>query len=654
MPSAPARPWLPPLLWLLVLLPASARLFGHQLEQPVDAANTALKAPGTADEANRRALAAAVESEQVILLAFSVPGELPVLPVDEASIARGLEQLRTLPGVIDCRTVPAPDEDLRLATVALDEHDLGETGRRVVDAARGFCPPAMRFSATGLPLVEARLAELVSTERRTIVPMLGACLLAFAWLIYRRVSLALAALLPALLAIVWTSGLIAALGHHLDPVASLLDPVLLTIGVATSVHFVECWCRCVATGLDSRAASRKALAAMQPPTLLATATTMVGLLSLAGNAVPAVADFGIRAAFGVSLLHAFVFLLLPTWLAWFGRASPAAPRRHAFGAAWFVALQRHRFGIGAAAIAVTALAAAQLSALRSDNDPLTLLPTSEPCRVAYDQLAARLGGVETFHLLAHRDTSSTDLSRLLPFVASLQTLPHVAGMGGPLLRSDDGDLAAALLLEPGGSRDRSALFDEIERGAKVLGLDGLVPAGAAVQIARDSERLVGSLLQSTLWTIALLGLGMCVGLRSWRLGLLGLVPTVTPCIWVYGALAYSQRPVSVATGMIACTMLGLLVDNTVHFLHQFQEARRHHPIRAAIAISLGHVGRPMLLSSALLAAGFGVAATSQLSTTVEFSVLACTTIAAALFATSALLPLLLLTAKRRRLHHHAL
>ncbi|MEY4672910.1 MAG: hypothetical protein RL148_694, partial [Planctomycetota bacterium] len=211
-----------------------------------------------------------------------------------------------------------------------------------------------------------------------------------------------------------------------------------------------------------------------------------------------------------------------------------------------------------------------------------------------------------------------------------------------VLCNADGDVAAPVLLAPGGSATRTVLFDEIERTASVLGLDGLVPAGAAVQIARDSDRLVRSLVGSTVWTILLLGTGMCVGLRSIRHGLLGLVPAALPCVWVYGFLAWSDRPVSVATGMIACTMLGLLVDNVIHFLHQYRAARRTCSVQEAVTLGLAHVGRPMLLGSLLLVCGFAVAATSDLSTTVEFSLLACSTIVAALVSTSVLLPLLLL------------
>lgn len=641
MSRVPGRHWLPLLLWLLVLLPATGWWLAAMLGQSVDPTNQALKAPGTTDAANRRDLAAVVPSEQVVLLAFSVPGGLPILPVDAERIASLRLLLKKTPGVVECTAPPAPEPNLALLAVSLRGDDLGKLAQDVVALAEEHVPKPMQVLETGLPLVESTLAALVIGERHTIVPWLAAMLFLAAWLLYRRIGLAVAAMLPKLLAIVWTTGIVAALGHRLDPIAVLLDPVLLTIGVATSVHFVESWRRGLQEGLDPRAAAEFASRDQRTPALLATATVMVGLLSMTTSPVPAVVDFGIRAAFGVALVQFFTFALLPGWLARQRPLPPAgeASARHVAG--WLGGLGRHRTAVAVLVTAASVLAAAGLPRLRADNDPLRLLPADEPCRVDHDALAARLGGVEVFHLLARAGTPAADPARLLPFVAGSQLLPGVAGLGGPVLRSSEGDLAVPLLLRPGGSSTRSELFEQLETGARACGLDGLSPAGAAVQIARDSEALLHSLLWSTLTTLALLGVGMAVGMRSLRLGLCGMVPNLLPCLWVYGGLAWLGRPVSVATGMIGCTMLGLIVDNTLHVLHHFRHLRREHEPAHAAALALQRVGRPVTFSSGLLLVGFGTAATSHLSTTVEFAVLACTTIAAALFGCTGLLPLLL-------------
>lgn len=645
-----------PRWWVLVGVPLTVWLLWAFLHQPVDPANAALKALGTAEAAARLQLATVVPSEQVVLLAFAERGEQAILPIDDRQLDTAARTIAHLPGVLGTAALPAPQPSLRLFAVQLDPHgDLGQRAQAVVASAVAACPPSLRCLATGLPLLESRLAELVASERQRLVPLLVLVLFAAAWCVHRRVDLAAATIVPALLAIVWTGGLVAALGHPLDPIGALLEPVLLTLGVATAVHFVAAWRVACNDGLPTARAATRAVGRVLVPSLLATLTTMLGLLTFVGSAVPAVVDFGVRAALGLGLVHVAVFTLLPAWLA---RLAPAvgpttAARHHLEGpaAAWLDGLLRHRSSVLAGTAAVTAVALAALPALRTDNDPLAMLPRHEASRVAYDELAARLGGVETCHLLAPAGTPAADPVRLLPFVAALQADPAIAGPAGPLLRTVAGDLAMPLLLRPGGSRVRNAMLQAVDLGARACGLDGLVPAGLSVQIARDSKRLIESVLGSTVATVALLGLALCLGLRSWRLGCLALVPTLVPCLWIYGGMALVDRPVSVATGMIACTMLGLLVDNAAHLLHHWQRQQATLAPREAMAAALHEVGGPMLLSSGMLALGFGVAATSELASTVEFAWLAVATILLALLTTAALLPVLSLRANPS--HSHA-
>ncbi|MCU0864700.1 MAG: MMPL family transporter [Planctomycetes bacterium] len=626
--------------WFLFAAATVLMLVGL-VRQQVDPQNRALKAPDSADAAALAALGEVVALDPVLLLAFVTRGDLPLLSGDQ----QRLEQLRTelgrRPDVVQVFDAPVPDPGLELMPVAIRGDNLLETAEAVVAAARAAAPPTVEVRATGLPLLEGTIARLVAGERTTIVPVLVAVLLLAALLFYRHLGLAIAVLLPALCGIAWTGGTIAWLGHRLDPIAALLDPVLLTIGVAASIHFVEAYRRALANGLAPHAAGRAAAVELRTPALLACATTMIGLWSLCTSAIPAVFDFGVRSALGVAVVHLLTFVLLPSWLPFAASAAAAAEVATGRGRRWLGFLRAHRCQLGLVVGALTALAAAGLLRLQTDNDPLQMLPADEPARVDHDLLATRLGGVEVFHLLIAERSVAGEPSRLLPFLAELQRTPGIAGLAGPVQRSNEGALAVPLLLAPGGSGVRAPLFDRIERSACVLGLDGLVVAGASVQIARDSHRLLLSLLGSLGLSGLLLSLGMMIGLRSVRLGLLGMLPNLLPSLWLYGALGWSDRPLSVATAMIGCTMLGLIVDNTLHLLHHYRHERSTASPRLALRAAFDRCGRAMTLASVVLMLGFATAATSRLETTVEFALLATATIAAAWFATAVVLPMLI-------------
>lgn len=638
------RRWLGLLLAACLFVPTTLFLLHAQSGQRVDAQNRSLKAPDSDDQRNLETLATVVPGDAVLLLAFAVPGDLPILPEDHAALRSCQERIAALPGVVAVSTPPSPEPALSLLTVSLRGDDSGPLAEEVVRTARAEAPTSLRVLATGLPLIEGRIASLVAGERARIVPWLVLALFVAASAVYRHFGLGLAALLPALCAIAWTGGLVALLGHPLDPIGALLDPVLLTIGVAASVHYVEAFRRGRRDGLGPVAACTFASKSQHQPAFLATATTMVGLLALCTSTIPAVVDFGVRAALGVALVHLFTFVLLPAWLPFAARGPITPANGTSIAAGWTARIHRWRAALLATTAAVTAFAVAALPHIRADNDPLTLLPLTDSCRIDHDQLAERLGGVEIFHLLVPERTAGTDPGKLLPFVAAMQTLPGMAGLAGPALRGSDGDLAVPLLLRPGGSSVRTSLFAEVDRAARVIGLDGLASAGMPVQIARDSSTLMQSLLGSLWLTLLLLFVGISMGLRSLRLGLLGMLPNLLPCLWIYGGIAWLDRPVSVATAMIGCTMLGLIVDNSLHLLHHYRLARRGMGRHEAVTEALHHCGRGICLASALLVVGFGVTAASHLATTVEFSLLACTTIAAGLFGAVVVLPLLLVRA----------
>ena len=626
--------------WACFALATVAMLVGL-LQQKVDPSNQALKIPDSVEAARLEQLAGIVSNDPVVLVSFLARGDLQVEASDRITIVNLQQELRGRADVSACEMPAINDPGIVLLPVSLSSDDAFESARSILALARERAPASLRVVATGLPLMEGTIAEKVAGERTTIVPLLLTVLFAAAWLFYRRIRLAIAVLLPAVVAIAWTGGLVAWLGHRLDPIASLLDPVLLTIGVAASVHLVEAFRRARSTGHTPDNASIRARAALRRPAFWATTTTMLGLWSLTINDTPAVIDFGLRAAMGVALTHLFAFSLLPAWLA-ATNTELQAPSKRSFGRSWLRGLRRHQLPIVAVFAAMTALAAAGLTRVATDNDPMRVLPATASERQQHDELTARLGAVEVCHLLVPKASAAAQPTRLLPFLAQIRTDPGIAGLAGPVQRGITGDLAVPLLLAPGGSFERQSLFDNIETTAEVLGLPDVVVAGPSAQIARDSVRLVHGLLGSLSISLILLTVAMAIGLGSLRLSLLAMIPNLLPSLWLYGGLGWSGKPVSVATAMIGCTMLGLIVDNTLHLLHHYRAALAALPPTAALQRALDRCGRAMTLSSVVLMLGFLVATTSQLETTVEFALLATVTIGVAWLGSTVLLPTLLL------------
>jgi hypothetical protein len=119
--------WIRGALWLGLFLPLTALLLAGQLGQRVDPTNRALKIPGSRDAENMEALARIVPDDAAILLAFAVPGGLPILPVDREQLEACRASIEREPGVTACRSLPGSDADLALFAVSLRSDGIGNT-----------------------------------------------------------------------------------------------------------------------------------------------------------------------------------------------------------------------------------------------------------------------------------------------------------------------------------------------------------------------------------------------------------------------------------------------------------------------------------------------------------------------------------------------
>ncbi|MEZ5977358.1 MAG: MMPL family transporter [Planctomycetota bacterium] len=103
--------------------------------------------------------------------------------------------------------------------------------------------------------------------------------------------------------------------------------MLLTVGVAASVHLVERHLDLIGSGTDPKRAPGTAARMLARPMVLTTATTAAGFLALSTNSIPAVRRFGWFAAFGVAVAMAWALLVVPSLLRLFVRVDRHGRRR---------------------------------------------------------------------------------------------------------------------------------------------------------------------------------------------------------------------------------------------------------------------------------------------------------------------------------------
>jgi hypothetical protein len=135
----------------------------------------------------------------------------------------------------------------------------------------------------------------------------------------------------------------------------------------------------------------------------------------------------------------------------------------------------------------------------------------------------------------------------------------------------------------------------------------------------------------SLWTaFAIIYVILVVLFTSFRIGLLALIPNVLPVLIYFGILGWTGVTLNTTTGLVACLVLGIAVDDTIHFLSHFNTAAKKHASETkGIVDALVKVGRPVTYTTAALCLGFTTLMGSSMKSQVEFGLLAAFTLAVA-------------------------
>ena len=173
-------------------------------------------------------------------------------------------------------------------------------------------------------------------------------------------------------------------------------------------------------------------------------------------------------------------------------------------------------------------------------------------------------------------------------------------------------------------------------------------AGGTLMFAYLGRRNIVAMLLGT--TIALVGISLVLvlALRSLRLGLASLVPNLVPGAMGFGIWGWAVGEVGVSLSMVTAMTLGIVVDDTVHFLSKYQRARRELGCAPpdAVRVAFRTVGRALLTTSLVLVAGFVVVSLSSFELNSGMGRLTAMVIALALIADLFLLPPLLMRIDR--------
>ena len=172
--------------------------------------------------------------------------------------------------------------------------------------------------------------------------------------------------------------------------------------------------------------------------------------------------------------------------------------------------------------------------------------------------------------------------------------------------------------------------------------------GPAVLFAWIGQRNIRAMLVGTLVVLLAISAILLFALRSLRLGLISIVPNLLPAALGFGVWGLTVGQVGLSLSVVVAMTVGIVVDDTVHFLAKYRKARLDHGKDAGESVhyAFDTAGRALFTTTLVLVAGFLIFAFSPFIPTAQVGILTALIIAFALVADLTLLPALLRTLDR--------
>ncbi|PCJ59116.1 MAG: RND transporter [Rhodospirillaceae bacterium] len=570
--------------------------------------------------------------------------------------------------------------------------------RKLAEKIRGAHPNVAVY-LSGLVMLNAAFAEASIADMENLTPLMYGILLVAMILMLRSFAGVLGTVSIILLAVVTAMGLAGWLGILLTPSSVGAPTVIMTLAVADSVHILISMFAAMGRGMNRNEALVESLRINMQPVFLTSLTTVIGFLTMNFSDAPPFQDLGNITAMGVVAAFFYSILFLPALVASLPVRVPAKTRTTGTpmnALANFVIARRKPLLYGMSALIV--LVSLMIPRIEFNDEWVGYFDEKMEFRqhtdfvmnnltgisiIDYSLEAAESGGIAEPDYLENV-ARFTEWYRQQPGVIHVNTLTDTFKRLNKNMHGDDPDwyrlpssreLAAQYLLLyelslPFGldlnnqiNIDRSAArFVVTTENMNTEALKNLAArseawlrentpshmwaegSGGSIMFAHISERNIRSMLIGTSLAVLLIGLTLVLALRSIKIGMLSMIPNLVPMLLAFGLWGAVVGQINVSAAIVAAICLGIVVDDSVHFLSKYLRAMREMKLTSedAVHYAFATVGKAMVTTSVILILGFLVLTLSTFQVNVTFGLLSAVTIALALLSDFLFLPPLLM------------
>jgi predicted RND superfamily exporter protein len=526
----------------------------------------------------------------------------------------------------------------------------------------------------------------------------------------RNIFATIATLFVVLFSIMSAVGFIGLNGIKLTPPSAVFPTMILTLAVADSIHILITYLQKVRKdGLEKKEALVESMRLNFMPVFITSLTTVIGFLTLNYGDVPPFWDLGNIVAFGMCMAFLFSTTTLPALMAIFPIWKSKKVKEQKDGKlGWYTNLGMFvvRQPVKLTVISIVVIGLLTFLArknvfndefveyfdttvqFRQDsdfinenltgfynvefsigsgesggiNDPRYLQKLNEfedwledqPEVVhvnAFSEVARRVnrsmhGDNESFYKVPENREEAAQYLLLyelsLPFGLDLNNQINV----------DKSESRVTVTLENNSSAEMIAFAERSENWLKDNAPESMhaLAVSPTLMFSKLGFRQADSMFKGNIIALILISLVLMIALRNFKLGLLSIIPNVAPVLVGFGLWYLLKGTINTGMVIVFGMTLGIIVDDTVHFMSKFLRARRElgYDAKAAIIYAFETVGKALVTTTVVLLAGFIVLSTSSFALNSYMARITVIIIIAALIIDFILLPSLLILVSKEK------
>ena len=569
--------------------------------------------------------------------------------------------------------------------------------------------PDLKIVLSGLTMLDNAFPEAGISDLKFLVPIMYLLLVMAMVFSVRSISGTFVTVLVVGFSSVTAMGITGYIGMKLSPVSSLAPTIILTLAIADSIHLLLSLKKHMRQGLVKKEAIRESLRINALPVTITSLTTVVGFLGLNFSDSPPFHDLGNITAMGITAAWGYSMTFLPAMIMVLPFRVKADEGRK--DASRIDLMQRytefiitHHKSVGLLTGVVALIMVLMVCRIELNDEFIKFFDHRVPFRndteftldhltglyvIEYSLGSGEKGGINNVAYLRNLE-AFTGWLRQAPEVTHVYSYTDIIKRLNKNMHGDDPswyripddrNLAAQYLLLyelslPFGldlndriNIDKSATRvsvtlpsvtttrakEFIDRSQHWLTMNTpshmqAVATGAAVMFIHISKRNIVSMIKGNILALFLIMALIIISLKSIKIGALSLLPNALPILVTFGVWALIVGKVGMAAATLTSTSLGIIVDDSVHFLTKFLRGRRELKLSRsqALRFTFDTVGPAIIATSVILVIGFAVLATSTFQVNAHMGLLTVIAIVMAFVFDFTLLPALLLIGHKEK------